>query len=176
MGRGLPAIPPTRPSPVKRQPGRRGARKKRTYYRPHKVHYYLVLTGISLAIGVCVLNTVGYATHRVDLADVAFWAIAAAALVICSAFFMGFFMIMNGNIPSKRIRILAPHAVVGTLSPLFYTLNIAAALDGLGTRPVTLLSLVVSYLCLVLLAVQFAMGKAVVRPEPLRLLKPADLQ
>ncbi len=133
------------------------------------MHYYLVLTGLSLAVLVCLLNSVAYVTRRIDLATVAFTAILITALVIFSAFFMGFTMVIEGNIPGRRLNYLLPHAAVGMLSPLFYTLNIAAALDGAGIGPVSRISVVVSYVCLGLLVVQFLMGKAVVRPEPLRL-------
>jgi hypothetical protein len=118
---------------------------------------------------VCGLNTAAYASKRLDLATAAFAAVLVTALVIFVAFFLGFAMVLGGHIPVRRLKYLIPHAAVGMLSPLVYTLNIAAALDTLGEGPVSGVSVVASYVCLGLLLVQFAMGKAVVRPEPLRL-------
>lgn len=168
MGRPLRAVPGTRP----RGPSSRPASRHRyKFHRPHKLHYYFVMASITMAVVVCTLNTIAYATRRLDLADVAFAAILVAALTIFCTFFLGFFMLMNGNIPAKRLKYLIPHGAVGTLSPLLYTLNIAAALDGLGTQPVGIVSLATSYASFALLGIQFAMGKAVVRPDPLRLLR-----
>lgn len=149
---------------------RRVQRRRYRFYRPHRIHYYLVLSGISLAVLVCALNTVAYASRRVDLATAAFGAILVTAVVIFAAFFLGFTMVVEGNMRGRRLQYLLPHAAVGLLSPLLYTLNIAAALDSVGTGPVSRLSVAVSYVCLGLLGVQFLMGKAVVRPEPLRLI------
>lgn len=166
-GGAFPSSPhPTSPrgGPVHHAP-----RRRYRFYRPHKVHYYLVITGIGLAILVCVLNTAAYVTQRMDLSMVAFFAILVTALIIFVAFFLGFTMVAGGHIPARRLKYVLPHAAVGMLSPLLYTLNISAALDTLGTGPVSRLSVTVSYVCLGLLLIQFAMGKAVVRPEPLRL-------
>lgn len=167
------AFPSSRhPAVVGTESPRPAPKRRYKFYRPHRVHYYLVLTGISLAVLVCVLNTVAYASRRVDLATIAFFAILVTALVIFAAFFMGFTMVVEGNMRGRRLQFLLPHAAVGLLSPLFYTLNIAAALDSVGIGPVSRLSVAVSYICLGLLMVQFLMGKAVVRPEPLRLITP----
>jgi hypothetical protein len=62
-----------------------------------------------------------------------------------------------------------PHAMVGVLSPLIYTLNISIDVDGVGQSPISGWSLTCSVVCLLLLAVQFAMGRLVVRPEKLHL-------
>jgi hypothetical protein len=167
-GASFPSSP--RPADSGAEPSvRLSARRRYKFYRPHRVHYYLVLTGITLALLVCALTTAAWATKRMDLAAIAFVAVLLTDMIIFSAFFMGFFMIIEGNIPTRRIKVLLPHAGVGMLSPLLYTLNIAAALDSIGEAPVSGISVIVSYVCLVLLLVQFAMGKAVVRPEPLRL-------
>lgn len=149
-------------------PIRRAARRRYKFYRPHRVHYYLVVTGITLALLVCGVTTAAWATQRMDLANAAFAMVLVTDLIIFGAFFMGFFMIIEGNIPVRRIKVLLPHACVGMLSPLLYTLNIAAALNRIGEGPVSGTSVIVSFVCLGLLLVQFAMGKAVVRPEPLR--------
>lgn len=166
---------PTSPRPLPPR-GRRSARpapkRRHKFYRPHKVHYYLVLTGISLAVLVCGLNTVAYLTRRVDLANATFAAVLVTALVIFVAFFMGFYMVAAGNIPVSRLKYLLPHAAAGMLSPLVYTLNIAASLDSIGEGPVSRFSVIASFVCLGLLLVQFAMGKAIVRPDPLRLISP----
>jgi hypothetical protein len=151
------AGPPTRPL----RP-RKSRRRRYRYWRRHTPHYYIVLTAISCAVGVCVLEGIAFRSKSVQLAEVAFVAIAFTALIISTAFFWGFFMVMNGNIPAHRLKYLVPHGAVGVLSPLLYTLNICLALDGLGREPVGIGSLVCSVLCLVLLGVQFSMGKAVV--------------
>lgn len=122
----------------------------------------------------CVLNSVAYASKSIGLAQVAFGAIVVTALVVFAAFFWGFFMIMNGHIPARRLKVLLPHGAVGVLSPLLYTINISVALDAVGREPVSMVSLVCGYASLALLSVQFTMGRAVVRTPPLRLLTPMD--
>jgi len=125
--------------------------------------------GLSGATLVCVVNTVAFATRGIGLAEVAFGLVLVTALVIFSAFFWGFYMAMSGNVPAGRLKYLLPHGAVGTLSPLFYTINISIDLDRLGQR-VNVWSLATSFGCLAILLIQFGMGKAVVRPEPLRIL------
>jgi hypothetical protein len=148
----------------------RRARAKAGLFRKHTPHYYLVLSGISCALVVVALNAAAFSTRSLLLAEVAFAAVTVAALVIFTAFFWGFYMLMNGNIPVHRLKYLLPHACVGVLAPLFYTLNICVALEGLGHSPVSGLALGTSVLCLALLCLQFSMGKAVVHRTPLRLL------
>jgi hypothetical protein len=169
-------LPPGRARAVtvrKRTPGK-GRQRRYRYLRQHTPHYYLVLTGITLALLVCGLNCWAFVTKGLLISEVAFGAVVVATLVIFTAFFWGFFMVMSGNIPAHRIRYFLPHGAVGVLSPLFYTLNISFDLEDLGVRPINGLSLVCSFLCLGLLGLQFAMGKRVVRPEPIRLLKPDE--
>ncbi|MDQ2741961.1 MAG: hypothetical protein M3Z66_06640 [Chloroflexota bacterium] len=158
---------------TKTQPGAPGrARQRYRYFRRHTPHYYLVLSGISLALLVCLLNTWAFLSKSVPLSEVAFGAVAVTALVISTAFFWGFFMVMNGNIPAHRIRVFIPHGIVGCLSPLCYALNVSLDLEDLGVRPVSGLALACSVLCVGLLGIQFAMGKGVVHTEPIRLLRP----
>jgi hypothetical protein len=149
---------------------RGSARQRYRFWRRHTPHYYLVLTAISAAVMVCLLNAWAFLSRSLMVSGVAFAMTLFAALAICTAFFWGFYMIMNGNIPVHRLKVLAPHAVVGFLSPLCYTLNISFDLDGVGSRPISGLSLACSAFCLLLLGVQFTMGKLVVRPEPLRVI------
>lgn len=125
-------------------------------------------------MGVFALEAIAFRTRSIQLANVAFGAVSITALLICVAFFWGFFMVMSGNIPAHRIRYFAPHGAVGVLSPLFYTLNICIGLDGLGTRPVSIWSVVCSGTCVVMLGVQVSMGKAVVHRAPLHIVPRHD--
>lgn len=140
------------------------------YRRRHTPHYYLVIASVFAAALVCVLNIVGYKTGSVRLADVCFASIVVANATISSAFFWGFYMVMNGHIPVKKLKVLVPHAMVGVLSPVLYTLNISINLEGLGVQAVSAVSLACSFACLGLLSLQCVMGRAIVRPEPLRVL------
>lgn len=141
------------------------------YRRRHTLHYYIVLTGLTLAATVITLNTIAYISRSVTMATVAFFAVVVTTLVISTAFFWGFFMVMNGNFPARRIKVLIPHATVGVLSPLIYTLNISVELDGVGQSPVGGLALACSIVSFGLLLVQFTMGKLVVRPARLRVIR-----
>lgn len=146
-------------------------RRRYRYHRRHTVHYYLVLTGVSAAAGVCLLYGAAYRTGSIVMGELAFAGAMVAGLAVFVAYFWGFYMLMSGNIPLQRVKILIPHAAVGTLSPLLYTLTICFGLDGLGSQPVTVWMPIISLLCLALLGVQFTMGKALVRPQPLRVIK-----
>lgn len=128
-----------------------------------------MIAGVFAASLVCVLNFIGYKTGSIQLAEWCFACIILANALISTAFFWGFFMVMNGHIPIKRIKVLLPHAMVGVLSPLLYTLNISINLEGLGAQSVSGLSLACSLACLALLAVQWMMGRAIVKPEPIRM-------
>jgi uncharacterized membrane protein len=158
----------TVPSRVIQGPARRRGYR---YHRRHTPHFYIVVAALSAAAGVGALHAIAYRTQSILLADVAFAAVLVAALIVFLAYFWGFYMLMSGHIPKRRLKLLISHAGVGTLSPLLYTLNICLALDGLGSQPVSLWMLCVSMLCFALLAVQFAMGRALVHPESLRLLR-----
>jgi hypothetical protein len=155
---------------------RRAPRRRRPYHyvRRHTPHYFIVLSGISCAIIVCALNAWAFITRSLLLSDVAFAAVSVTAVVISVAFFWGIYMVMSGNIPAHRIKVFVPHGIVGVLSPIFYTLNISFDLNDLGIRPTSGLSLGCSLVCLALLGVQFAMGKAVVHSDPLQVIKAAS--
>jgi uncharacterized membrane protein len=148
-------------------------RRRFRYRRKHTPHYYIVLTAITLAILVCVLEALAFAQKSLILSEVSFFAVAITTLFVSGAFFWGFYMAMSGNIPSHRLKYFVPHGAVGVLSPLFYTLNISLGLDGFGRQRVGIWSLVCSVVCLLLLLVQFSMGKAVVHREPLRVVRKA---
>lgn len=156
------------------RPARTGQRRRYRYLRRHTPHYFIVLSGISCAILVCALNAWSFITRSLLLSEVAFAAVSVTAVVISFAFFWGIFMVMSGNIPTHRIKYFLPHGIVGALSPIFYTLNISFDLNDLGIRPTSGLSLGCSVVCLALLGVQFAMGKAVVHPDPLQIIKAAS--
>ncbi|MGH2449121.1 MAG: hypothetical protein ACRDFS_11045 [Chloroflexota bacterium] len=152
-------------------PPHRVKRRRSHYARQHRVHYYLVLAGVSAAAIEVLLNLAAFLSGDLLLSDIAFAGVCITSLIIFVAFFLGINMIMNGHIPSHRIKILIPHATVGMLAPLFYTLNIAVDLPTVGSAPISGLALAVNCCCLALLAVQFTMGKRVVRTEPLRLIQ-----
>jgi hypothetical protein len=146
-------------------------RRRYRYLRAHKPHYYFVLSGITCASIVLVLETAAYLNRSVQLAEVAFGAVAVTTLVIFCAFFCGFYMALSGTVPIHRLKYVVPHGAVGVLAPLFYTLNISFGVEGVGREPVSAGMVLSSALCLVMLVVQFAMGKAVVHQEPLHLVK-----
>ncbi len=147
------------------------AAKRYHYHRRHTPHFYLVISALSCATGVCVLKGIAFVNRSVPLATFSFFAVLLTALVVSAAFFWGFTMVMNGNIPTRRLKVLLPHAALGVLSPLLYTLNVSVDYSSVGNAPIGALSLGISLFCLLLLCVQFRMGRAVVRPEPLRLLR-----
>jgi hypothetical protein len=167
-----PADPDSRPAAprVRRIGKKRRTRSRYRFRRRHTPHYYLVLTSISAAIGVCVVDAVALVTQSVDLAGAAFVVTVAANIVLFTTFFWGFYMAMSGNIPLSRLKYFVPHAMVGLLTPLLYTLNICADLETLG-QPLGGLSLACSVASLGLIGVQFAIGKAVVKPDPLRIMR-----
>jgi hypothetical protein len=161
------ARPPQR-GRARKPPGRKRRVRGR---RRHTPHYYIVLSALSLAVIVCVLESVAYETKSIFLSEIAFVGVGLTTFVVSAAFFWGFYMAMSGNIPSHRLKVFLPHGAVGVLSPLLYTLNISVGLDALGTTPVGVWSVICSIGCLALLCIQFVMGKAVVRREPLRIVR-----
>lgn len=179
MSRKLIPLPPVgehsragkTPEPRAPRAGPSPARRRYRYRRRHTPHFYIVIAALTSAAVVCVLNTIAFVSRSIEIANVAFAAIGVTTLIVCAAFFWGFYMLMSGNIPVKRLKVFLPHAGVGVLSPLLYTLNISIDLDGLGTQPLTGLALACGFACFALLCIQFTMGRAVVRPEPLRLLR-----
>lgn len=158
-------------APQVRRIGKKGsARARYRFRRRHTPHYYFVLTSLSAAVGVCVVDAIALVTGSVDLAGAALVVTATANVVLFTTFFWGFYMAMSGNIPLHRIKYFVPHAMIGFLTPLLYTLNICADLETLG-QPLTWVSLACGLGSLGLIGVQFAIGKAVVRPEPLRVMR-----
>jgi hypothetical protein len=169
------ATPPRRfAQTAEERPGARAARspvrRRYRYRRRHTPHFYIVVTALSGAAVVCVLNVIAYRSQSVEISNFAFAAVGVTTLVVFAAYFWGIFMLMSGRIPIRRLKVLVPHAAVGVLSPLLYTLNISADLDGLGTQPIGGLGVACGLCSFCLLCLQFAMGRAVVRTEPLRLL------
>jgi len=160
-----------RPGPATGSSSASKRRRRRRYWRAHKPHYYFVVSGIGCAAAVLALDTAAYLSRSTQLAEIAFGAVLLTTVVIFSAFFCGFYMALSGTVPVHRLRYVVPHGAVGMLAPLFYTLNISFALEGVGREPVNGGMLVSSALCLLLLLVQFGMGKAVVHQEPLHLVK-----
>ncbi|MGH2441761.1 MAG: hypothetical protein ACRDFX_01185 [Chloroflexota bacterium] len=173
IGEGLAGATGGHPVPPPPRVRKGQAARRSHYHRRHTVHYFLVVPGVTAALISSALNGAAFATRSIVLSEITFAAVCITALIIFTAFFWGFYMIMSGHIPYHRLKILAPHAIVGVLSPLFYTLNISIDLDGLGISPISGWALALSVVCLVLLAVQFTMGKLVVRSEPLHIVPPA---
>lgn len=147
------------------------ARRRYRFRRRHTPHFYIVTSAISAAGAVCLLNAVAYSDKSVLMAEISFAAVCVTAVIVSAGFFWGFYMIMSGHIP-HRLNVLAPHGIVGVLSPLLYSLNISVDLDGLGRLPLSGWSFAASIVGFLLLGVQYTMGKLVVRPEPLRIVKP----
>lgn len=147
------------------------ARRRYRYRRRHTPHFYIVSTGLSAAALVCVLDAIAFAVGSVVLANLAFVAVVIASLLVFIGYFWGFFMVMSGNIPVKRLKVLVPHAVVGTLAPLLYTINISLAIEGFDTQPVGAIAVLCSIVSFVVLCGQFVMGRAVVRPQPVHIVR-----
>lgn len=166
MGRPLPLRHGTN-SP----PGR--TRRRYKYRRRHTPHFYLVLAGLLGATSVCVLDVAAFLTRRMDLSNAAFIAVAITSVIVFAAYFYGILMITSGHIPPRRVLVI--HGMVGTVAPLFYTLNISAAFSNVGVHPVNGLTLAVGIAGLVMLLGQVMLGRAVVKPDPLRLIRPEHI-
>ncbi len=165
------------PSPVGRprvvvtpRPSRGPARRRYRYRRKHTPHYYLVLTALPCAVAVCILDAIAFFSRSILMAEIAFSATLVTTLVILITFFWGFCLILTINVPVHRMKYLIPHAAVGALSPLAYSLNISLVVDTVGRQPVGAGLLITSCLCLALLLLQFSMGKGVVYNKPLYLI------
>jgi len=146
------------------------ARRRYRYWRKHTPHYYLVLTALPCAVTVCILNAIAFFSRSILMAEVAFYATLATTLIILLTFFWGFCLVLTVNVPAHRMKYLIPHAAVGVLSPLAYSLNISLVVDTVGEQPVGAGLLIISCLCLALLLLQFSMGKGVVYNKPLYLI------
>ena len=146
------------------------ARHRYRYRRRHRPHFYSVVVSVSGAVLACIVNAIAYLDGGVGLAEIAFACVFATACSMFLTFFLGFTMVMSGHIPAHRLRVLVPHGAVGVLSPLLYTINVSIDLDRWG-KPLSGAALLCSLSCLLLLAIQAAMGKAVVRPDPIRIVK-----
>ncbi|MDQ2742439.1 MAG: DUF2231 domain-containing protein [Chloroflexota bacterium] len=164
-------------SPVKRprvvvtpRPAAGPARRRYRYWRKHTPHYYLVLTALPCALVVCILNAIAFFSRGILMAELAFYATLATTLIILVTFFWGFCLVLTIEVPVHRMKYLIPHAAVGLLSPLVYSLNISFIVDTVGSQPVNAGVLVTSCLCLALLLLQFSMGKGVVYNKPLYLI------
>lgn len=159
-------------SGTSRREGNQPRRKTRNprrwrYWRRHTPHFYLVLLAVSCALLACGTTVVAYVGGGLTLGAVAVVTVGIATLTVSVAYFWGFFLLLSGQVPAHRFRVLLPHACVGTLSPLAFMLNFSLALDGLGRRPVSLWLAGLMSASVGLLGVQFAMGRAVVhRPRP----------
>lgn len=149
----------------------RSARRRFKFRRRHTPHFYLVVGAVAGASCLCLVDAVAYVLGGTALGVVAFGMTLLASVLVFAAYFWGFFMVMNGNIPVARMKVFLPHAVVGTLSPLVYMLNVSLLFDTLGSGPLPGWALALAVLSLSLLAVQFLMGRRVVRVERPRVLK-----
>ncbi len=150
---------------------RRGARRRFKYWRRHTPHFFLATAAIASAAVLCVVEGVAFVAGGVTLTEAAFAVTCVTTGIVFAAYFWGFFMVMSGNIPVDRIKVFLPHAIVGTLSPLVYMLNLSLLFDSITATRLPGSSLALSIVSLGLLAIQFFMGKRVVRVERPRLLK-----
>lgn len=147
---------------------------RRRRFRRHTPHFYLVLIAVACAIGLCPLEIAAYLGKSLTVGAIACIAAGITTVAVSVSFFWGFFLLLNGQLSSRRFRIVFPHAAVGTLSPLLYMLNFSLALDGAGHRPVSMPLVALSLFSVFLLGIQFVMGRSVVyRPRP-RIVHPAD--
>jgi uncharacterized membrane protein len=160
----------TRPI-VRRTPEETLARRRYRFRRRHTPHFNLVTTALCLATAVVVVDLIGFLVGTVQLGVVAFAFLAAACVSVLASYFWGFFMVMNGNIPMRRLKIFLPHAVVGSMSPLIYVLNISLAVDSVGAKSVSGVSLSFAAASLGILMLQYSMGRRVTRFEGLRLVE-----
>ena len=94
---------------------RRGSRRRFKYWRRHTPHFYLALTAIAAASLLSLSDGIAFLIGGVVLCGIAFAMTGVTAIAVFSAYFWGFFMVMNGNIPLARIKVFIPHAVVGSL-------------------------------------------------------------
>lgn len=163
-----------RPLPQPRVIRRPKTRRRFHYFHRHTPHFYLVLAGISGAIVSFLMSLLAFDRRSIELSNIAFGVVAATSLVIFCAFFWGFYMLASGNIPTHRLRVFVPHAMVGVLAPLFYTINICLDLENVGIAPISEGAVICSGLCIVMLGIQFTMGKRVVRREPLHIVRNHD--
>jgi len=147
------------------------AARRHRYRRRHTVHYYTVVIALLCAAAVVALDAIGFVERDIGLSTAAFAAVGIATLAVFVAFFWGFYMLMSGSIPAKRIRRVVPHAALGVIAPLLYTLNLSAGLDDVGRKPVSGVSLGCSLACLLILCLQFWMGKMIVRPARLHVIR-----
>lgn len=118
-----------------------------------------------------VLTGVSFFTRQVTVAYVSFAMILLTSMLIFAAFFWGFSLVLIGRIPPRRLKYLAPHAAVGLLSPLLYTINVSFALDILDGKPASGALVISTTTSVLLLLVQFSMGKAVVHRAAIHLVR-----
>jgi|SRR5579884_833932 len=147
-------------------------RKRYRFRRKHTPHFYLVTAALTCAALLAGLEGVDIASRSVTLGNVSFWLTCATALVVFAAYFYGFFLIMHRDIPASRMKVILPHAIVGTLSPLVYAMNVTIAFDDLGSRPVTGFAFGAALVSFFLLCGQYRMGRAVVKVDRPRILRP----
>ncbi len=146
-------------------------RRQYRFRRRHTPHFYLVISALSFATLLCGMDVGAYVNGTVLGAEVAFVWTGITAIVVCAAYFWGFYLLMKGTIAESRLKVLVPHATVGTLSPLLYMLNVSIAFEDFSFRSEAAVSVVVAFFSLALLLVQFRMGRAVARVDPPRLLR-----
>lgn len=135
----------------------------------------MVTTAISLAALLCVVDIGAYASASTWATHLAFGVLTAAFIGVLVSYFYGIFMAMNGNIPTSRLKIFLPHAVVGSLTPLVYMLNLSIAFDNLDQRRLGLFSLVAAFISLGVITVQYLMGRRVVRVDRLKILTTGEM-
>lgn len=146
------------------------ARRRYRFRRRHTPHFYIVTAALSMALLLCAVDIVVWQESSLVAVHVAFGILAVTCLTVMAAYFWGFYMAMSGNIPTDRLKIFIPHAVVGSLSPLIYVLNLTVAFDSVDQPRLNGLSLVLAFVSVGILIIQYSMGRRVVRVERLQLL------
>ena len=148
------------------------ARHRHKFRRRHKPHFFTGTGALSLAVTLATADMIGVISDSVFVAELAFIALCLTLICVLGSYFLGFFMVMDGNIPLHRVKVFLPHALVGALSPLLYMLNFSLAFDTLGTRPVQMYGLALALFSGLLIAIQYFMGTRVTKVEGLRLIVP----
>lgn len=160
--------------------GRRAARSGRArpryrFRRSHKPHFYLGTSALVLALLLCVADLAALVHPSTATGELAFVVLIATLVAMLGSYFLGFFMVMDGNIPLHRIKVFLPHALVGSLSPLLYMLNFTIALDGAGRRPLALVSMLFAFVSAAAIGAQYLLGRRVTRVEGLRVVRATDV-
>lgn len=135
----------------------------------HTPHYYLGLAGYLSAVAVLVLNLWAYYDESLVPTRIGFAATAVATAILLITWFWGVFLLMNGLILKRRLLYLLFHATLGSISPLFYTVNIGMQMNSLVTQPVSDIEIGLDFAALIALTVQLISGWVMLQRGPWRM-------